>query len=374
MSQIAEDSADLELFLEEARRFIHHRLQPVVSRHETVISPQLLSDITREAASLGLLPVPGQEAGYGLWERPEQAANTAFSLNFLQMTASINAGVAFGWHRYALAVAIARQANMGITSEPLAVTLQPGGHYGLARGALARWITNHPCDDDRPLLADWLDWQNHRCSLLAPEAWAQVILPVWEDDTLNWQLFTREQLICGVAAPQHGLSELALFPISVGEKERLTSPWPANHYSAILAADALALASIASGINQHGSVLARNYARIRRQGGTIIRQHPAVQQMLSDITHAQWQTDTLLQSQTAPVTHLQLDQALMIRQQAHTHLCHSANQVMQVHGGIGYMQDCGPEKLLRDQNTLRTIAGGIRDISLFIDAWQEALL
>src|SRR5690554_7425326 len=38
-------------------------------------------------------------------------------------------------------------------------------------------------------------------------------------------------------------------------------------------------------------------------------------------------------------------------------ISHSANQVMQVHGGIGYMQDCGPEKLLRDQNTLRMIAG-----------------
>ncbi|WBU40516.1 MULTISPECIES: acyl-CoA dehydrogenase family protein [Marinobacter] len=374
MSQTAEDSADLDLFLDEARRFVHNRLQPAVSRHETLISPPLLADITREAANLGLLPMPGQEAGYGLWEQPEQAANTVFSLAFLKLTASINAGVAFSWHRYALAVAVARHASLSISSEPLAISLQPGGHYGLARGALARWIASQPGDDDRHLLADWLDWRNHRCLLLAPETWTQVILPVWENDTVNWQLCTRDQLICKAAAPQHGLNELALFPINVGAKDSLTVPSPANEYPAILAADALALASIASGINQHGSALAQDYASIRRQGGTIIRQHPAVQQMLSDIAQAQWQTDTLLQSQTDPVTQLHLAQALMIRQQAHIHLTHSANQVMQVHGGIGYMQDCGPEKLLRDQNTLRMIAGGIRDIPLFINAWQETLL
>src|SRR5690606_41392657 len=110
------------------------------------------------------------------------------------------------------------------------------------------------------------------------------------------------------------VNELGLFSIGAGAQTSPATTFPANKYAAIIAADALALASLASGINQPGSVLAQAYASIRRQGGTIIRQHPAVQQMLSDITQAQWQTDTLLQSQSTPVTHLQLAQALMIRQ------------------------------------------------------------
>src|SRR5690554_6323930 len=118
MSQAAEDRADLELFLDEARRFVHNRLQPAVSRHETLISPPLLADITREAANLGLLPLPGQEAGYGLWEQPEQATNTVFSLAFLKLTASINAGVAFSWHRYALAVASYNETGIALVTVP----------------------------------------------------------------------------------------------------------------------------------------------------------------------------------------------------------------------------------------------------------------
>ncbi|WP_372964453.1 acyl-CoA dehydrogenase family protein [Marinobacter sp.] len=374
MNQAAEDNADLGLFLSEARRFIHNRLEPAVSRYETVIAQSLLRDITDEAIRLGLLPHPGDETGYGLWELPSQAGNTAFSLGFLKLTAQANAGIAVIWHRYALAVAIARQAKLNISHVPLDLTLHPTGHYGLARGALARWIASHPNEDDLSLLADWLDHQHQACSLLAPGSWTQVIWPVWAEGTLQWQLCSRAELNCQPTSPQHGLNELALFKTTHHEASISANTFPADNFACILAADALALANIASGINQQGSILAQEYASIRRQGSAIIRQHPAVQHMLSDIAQAQWQADTLLQSQIAPVNQLQLAEALMTRQHIHTLLCHSANQVMQVHGGIGYMQDCGPEKLLRDQNTLRMIAGGTRDIPLFINAWQEILL
>ncbi|MBK9236843.1 MAG: hypothetical protein IPO19_12810 [Rhodoferax sp.] len=55
-------------------------------------------------------------------------------------------------------------------------------------------------------------------------------------------------------------------------------------------------------------------------------------------------------------------------------LCHAANQVMQVHGGIGYMRDAGPEKLLRDQNMLKLMSGGTREIHTFLAGWTGANL
>jgi alkylation response protein AidB-like acyl-CoA dehydrogenase len=42
---------------------------------------------------------------------------------------------------------------------------------------------------------------------------------------------------------------------------------------------------------------------------------------------------------------------------------------MQVHGGIGYMREVGPEKLVRDQNMLKLLAGGTREVYSFLAGW-----
>ena len=93
--------------------------------------------------------------------------------------------------------------------------------------------------------------------------------------------------------------------------------------------------------------------------------------MLATIQQAQWEAEMALNGLTRPLPRLSLKDLLMARQQLHPKLCLAANLVMQVHGGIGYMQDCGPEKLLRDQNMMRFQSGGLREIPLFIQAWGE---
>jgi len=371
MSQSDEETADLDMFLDEARRFLEDRLKPLTSRHEVLITADQIRAITRGATELGLLPEPAQEPGFGLWERPDDATNSRFSLGMLELTAGINGGVAFIWHRYALAVAVARQTGLEISREPLSATLHPTGHYGLARGALTRWFARQIDDDDRTLLADWLTRRNHPVSLLAPHSWQQVIWPVWQSDAICWQRADRVELDVHPSAPQHGLNELAMFRAQQSDDGNNGPTADAVNYASALAADALGLVAIALGINEHGMTLAQDYARIRRQGGAVIGEHPAVQQMLADIRQAHCHTRILLETGALPVSRLQPAAALMLREHAHGRLCHAANQVMQLHGGIGYMQDCGPEKLLRDQNTLRAVGGGIRDIPLFIHAHQE---
>lgn len=371
MSQTAEELADVDLFLEEARRFLRQRLEPLVSRPESLMTPAQQLALTNEAIELGLLPAAGQEPGFGLWEQPDEVANTRFSLGLLELTAAINAGISFSWHRYSLAIRLARQAGLTTGTAPLALTLHPTGHFGLGRSSLARWLAGKPDPDDQSMLADWLDRHSHPATIMAPQAWQQVIWPVWQEGEIEWQLVDRSGLIVGPPHPQHGLNELSAYQVHCSTSCSDDSTARAEHYDVLLAADALGLSAIALGLNSHGDQLALDYASLRRQGGDIIRRHPAVQQMLADIQQAGWQVRTLLDGLAGPANHLSLPSALMIRTQAHTQLGHAANQVMQVHGGIGYMQDCGPEKLLRDQNTLRSAAGGIRDIPLFVHAWQE---
>ena len=47
------------------------------------------------------------------------------------------------------------------------------------------------------------------------------------------------------------------------------------------------------------------------------------------------------------------------------------HQAIQVHGGVGYMRDVGPEKLVRDQTMLRLATGGTRALPLLLHGLQE---
>lgn len=72
-----------------------------------------------------------------------------------------------------------------------------------------------------------------------------------------------------------------------------------------------------------------------------------------------------------PLDELDLSVVMAMRARLHESLCQAANHVVQVHGGIGYMRDCGAEKIVRDLNMLKLQSGGTREIPLFLAAWME---
>ena len=143
-------------------------------------------------------------------------------------------------------------------------------------------------------------------------------------------------------------------------------------FSHMLKLDMLGLLAIGAGALDHGQALARAYAAIRRQGGSAIAAHPAVQHMLSDIEIARHRIDMALAALAQPVDTLDAGAVAAARANIAPALCHAANQVMQVHGGIGYMRDAGPEKLVRDQNMLKLASGGTRDLHAFLAGWTGA--
>jgi alkylation response protein AidB-like acyl-CoA dehydrogenase len=94
--------------------------------------------------------------------------------------------------------------------------------------------------------------------------------------------------------------------------------------------------------------------------------------MLSDIEIARHRIDMALAALAQPVDTLDTGAVAAARANIAPALCHAANQVMQVHGGIGYMRDAGPEKLVRDQNMLKLASGGTRDLHAFLAGWTGA--
>lgn len=301
-----------------------------------------------------------------------------FNLGALRQIAGACPGLALAWHRQSLARYVAAQLGIAIDANDLrTLTMMPTGHYGLARASLARWLTGaEPGTEDLALLADWLDRSDRPAMLCAPADWNALIWPVWRVDRIVWQFTARSALTVRCTLPQHGFDELASFELSqpapAGELVEPRLQHARSLYTQVLKMELLALLAIGAGTLDRGQRLARNYATIRRQGGQLIAGHAAVQHMLSDIEISRSQADMALQKFSIALDKLDLGEIAANRASISPMFCHAANQVVQVHGGIGYMRDAGPEKLVRDQNMLRLMSGGIRDIHLFLAAWTGA--
>ncbi|MEW9900117.1 acyl-CoA dehydrogenase family protein [Chitinivorax sp. PXF-14] len=372
------DSEDTKQLLEATGRFAAERIAGMAERPEHPASAAQLASLTQEAAELGILSQSTAEAGFAIWEDSGDAHAMRFNLGALQQIAAACPGVALAWHRQALARHVAVQLGLAIGEQDLrTLTLMPTGHYGLARTSLARWLAGAGLTaEDGALLSDWLDRSNHPPVLCAPADWSGLIWPVWRAGRIAWHYAARTALAVNIGKPQHGFDELAGFEVSLpgvaGETVELEPARSRQLYAQVLKMELLGLLAIGAGALDRGQALARDYVAIRRQGGKLIAEHPAVQQMLSDIEITRTQASMALRMCSVTVDELDLGELMASRASISPMLCHAANQVVQIHGGIGYMRDAGPEKLVRDQNMLRLMSGGIRDIPLFLAAWTGA--
>jgi alkylation response protein AidB-like acyl-CoA dehydrogenase len=368
------DTEDSQRLLEALGRFARERIAPMAAQPHQPIDRRQLALLTQEAGAMGILSLSTTESGFGLWEHCDTAPAMAFNTGALRHIAAASPGVAFAWHRQALARWVAVQLGQTLEADDLAgLQLVPAGHYGLARGSLARWLRVGALEtEDQTMLADWLDRRTHTTTLYAPEDWKLLLWPVWVGKQVAWQWVHRPALSVRAEKAQHGLDELAGFSVSLAGEGTAIAMAPETSrilFAHMFTLDMLGLLAIGAGALDHGQGLARAYAAIRRQGGSAIAAHPAVQHMLSDIDIARHRIDMALAAFAQPVVALDAGAVAAARAHIAPALCHAANQVMQVHGGIGYMRDAGPEKLVRDQNMLKLASGGTRDLHAFLAGW-----
>ncbi|MBA5639862.1 hypothetical protein H3H37_22645 [Duganella sp. LX20W] len=365
------DADDVTALLSEVETFANERIAAAVDRPETPIANDTLTALSAEATELGLLPAPGAAPGYALWEHRDHANAMQFNLGLLQLVARANAGVAFAWHRGALARATATLPGALPSGESVLDTaMVTTGHLGLARAELARFLRPQGPRADGALLSDWLDRRQHATTVITTASWQQLVWPVWHGDTIRWQCAARQQLHVEPCRAQHGLDELAAFHVCLASDAAPTLlPEHGDArlaYERVLKLDMLGLMAIGAGALRHAWDLAAGYAAIRKQGGKVIGEHAAVQIMLGEMEMAWHQACGALARFARPLDDIALNEVAAQRASTHLALSHGANQGVQVHGGVGYMRDVGAEKIVRDQNMLKLLAGGTREIPLLL--------
>lgn len=365
------DIDDVQALLSEVESFAMQRIAIATERPETPITDQTLAVLSLEAAELGLIPDDTAGGGFALWEHSDHAAAMAFNVGLLRHIGYANAGVAFAWHRAALARWLMTTVGVEFPLQgPLGIAMATTGHYGLAQNRLGKFLVGHDAEADHAVLSDWLDRHGHATTLVMPASWDAIVWPVWHGGEIRWELARRENLKIERLRAQHGFDELTSFHVQQFSQTRegiLASPSDSRQlFERALKLDMIGLMAIAAGAHRRARHFATEYASVRKQGGKLIACHPAVQQMLGEIETVGHQLASMLHGLFRPLDDITLAEVSGLRAVAHVALCHAANQVVQVHGGIGYMRDAGPEKIVRDQNMLRLQSGGLREIPLLL--------
>lgn len=342
-----------EGLLGEVDRFTRRVLEPVVARPEAPMDAAMLTRALQEAEDFGLLS-SGEPSGLGPWEDLDATQTT---LAVLGRLAKVNAGFAFAVHQRALARAVMRQTGW---HGDLVIAAE--GATRLGRVSFARLFSRAPLDDDDRLVLG--DAYAHAATRILPYDAEGLITPVLGGDSLRLQWHARSDLHVQWRVA-HGLDELTTAIVTPRAPPRAEAT---IDLAPIFAAHQLGLLAIAAGAVARGHALARAFAAQRRQGGDTIDHHPAVLALLArtrsvlDTTRAQLATFRELDAHA-------LFSAIAFR--ADSALADAAHGSLQVFGGIGYMRDTGLEKIARDVNHLRAMAGAPPELALIAAEWER---
>lgn len=336
-------------------KFAREAVGPLVKR-PVVLPAAELKGVLATAGDAGLLP--------GLWR---ESATMAFAVDALRLIAQVNGGVAFGIHRLALAERLRARLGLAGGSEAC-VSLY--GHYSFGRSALPRLLAGSALSaEDVTVLSDWLDGATHDAVVISAP-WQSLITAGFDGSQIVWREAARTDCVVQVQPNSHGFDELETATVRYPDTAGGVADTAA--YTEALYLDGLGMVAINTGLVDHGLQIARSWARERVQGGKLIESYPAVQQMLAQISMtARNGTQHLAYLAAREPTAEALVDLFAVRSTFDRECCAAANNAMQVLGGRGYMQEFGPEKLVRDANTLRVLGGTPTELKLFVAEWER---
>ncbi len=376
------DAEVVEMILKEVARHTQERVIPSMGAWDKPASTATMQALDADLKALGLLKDTLRDQTPTMWSAPDSTSVNHMSTQALRLLARGSVAHAFSCHRKALTNWLLEQFNpdWADIAASSRIVLAPYGHHGLARSNLGSWLA-HPqrlSDDDALMLADWLDHDRFPVSIWSLSDWQHVLWPVWQNGCIQWVLRDRNTLQITRQLHPHGLEELAIEQVKTHSQihrhampcTTLSIEQSSALYASLLKMDMLGLSAIGLGVLERGADIAREFAAVRRQGGKVIAQHAAVMNMLAEMRIAIESVHTMLLGVMRPLSEIELPQVAAIRERASTCLMRATHQVMQVHGGVGYMRDVGPEKLVRDQHMLRVAAGGVMSTKLLIAGWE----
>lgn len=362
---------DLPVLESEIERFIQQAIKPAFAQPESPLNPEALHLMIQKLLAQGVLG-SSDEAFMGLWGEIENPVSRWLSLKILILLGEVNPSLAYQAHQEALSEIFFTTPFKRTENRSRQLIMQ--GHQGMGRFSLARYLCQQITEEDSDVLKDHYHFSSHQPGLLwshlLPE---QLLVPVWSPSgVIQFAEYAQEDLTVECLPPSHGLSELQTFqwfpkskakPIGQTQWDVSTSK---THLQTLLCLHWQGLLAIATGAVRKSYQLARDFANTRRQGGCQIVMHPAVRQLL----HRAYFSANATYDRLSQLAHLSLNTKTLLataQARAHDHrlLSQGANDALQVLGGMGYMQDLGLEKCVRDVMQLRLLAGSPMELELF---------
>lgn len=344
-------TSDRELLLSQVNRLADQVLGGLPEGAETPRAPQWQQQWRDSAWQAGVLPQGADPDELMLWSPGLEE----FSLEALRAIAMRDAGAALLLHRETSAWLPLRQSGRctSLAATGRCPVLALHGAAGPGRAALATWLHDRePSAEDREEMETNLGARATR--LVFAGTWDMTLLPVWQEGRLDWwQLPRNAPEITPVSA--HAFETLEVTSVVPAAGEPL-APVEPTELTALLLQEYLALLAIGAGLVDRALQRAGDHAGQRRQGGRLIRDWPAVRELLADIRQTGDALDDALGRYPAPGPG---SLARTLRRYLHLsgEICRACNQCMQVFGGIGYMRELAPERLVREANALRRMAG-----------------
>ncbi len=123
----------------------------------------------------------------------------------------------------------------------------------------------------------------------------------------------------------------------------------------------LGFAAISTGIARKGFTTAHDYACQRYQGGDLIIRHQQMRLFLAEMASGIEMSRAMLRSACETDS---LASAIACRLEATERALTSATNAVQVHGGVGYMEDYGMERLMRDSSYCRIYPRSNQELQL----------
>ncbi len=371
---ISED--DLALMMDEVTRFTHRVIEPALPPVEQVIESAARTRILAAATDAGILGNATEH--YGIWGRVHSSLQ--FSVSSLCTLAERNAGMAWVFHQYGLSHRAAATLELDPGAAP--PMLSCFGHFGIGGPALCECLLGEPMTPSSlAFLRDYYDLQTRQRLVSSDPAETLLYIDLESPGEtplagLVWRTQTEEFLHRTPVQAPHGLNEVTFSRVRLMKPGDRVAP-DAGLLAELLYFDGLAIVAIALGTLKRAQRLARAYSRARKQGGKPIAQHSAVREMLASLSVAEQSGQLFLQAQAK---HTDALSGLMAVSRWRCHwmpaVCRAINNAMQIHGGMGYMQDTGVEKAVRDANVLRVIHGSPLQLALFVEAaaqWEEGV-
>lgn len=354
----------------EVDRFARQAIGPRVARPEAPLPPAALAELLAEAEALGLAGSDDAPSGLGPWEGLLAGQPPGLTLRLLARVGQASAAVGFVLHQRALGRELLRHRGLPRPPGPLAVA--PQGWLGLGRTALPRWLAGAALSaEDRALLEDAYGPGARRVLPLDPGL-GGLLVPTFAAGAFAWQLYPLEALRLEVEGQAHGLDELWTAGVQARAAPLGEAPAGAEDLARVLAAHQLGLTALALGAVEHALGLARTFAAQRRQGGATIDRHPAVLALLGRARAVLSTVRAQLEGLGAhPLALATVGEALACRAEALPALAEAAHAALQTLGGLGYMRDAGLEKVARDVNVLRALAGTPPELLLVVAEWER---